>query len=324
MLKIVTLDHLNNVVESALENLGLEDKERRIVRQVLMYAEMRGSSQGLVKIKERTVLADLHCSDISIENKTTSIARIDGGGHTGMYVLNEAAMIATTLVQNTGIALISTHNTRSSTGSIGFYANRMAESGCIAMVLAGSPKVMAIEGGIDPVFGTNPVAIGIPTNGDPLVLDMATAATTWFAVINARDNNQQLPSGVAFDANGEQTLNPEDAMKGALRTFGGAKGSGLALMFEFLTGVLGNASLLGDTEDNRSNTIIAIDPEAVDSGFEDRASDFVDRLRATRTADNSLVRLPGDQSNARAARCIAENSIAIDAGLYQHLLEVAG
>jgi len=323
MHKIVDLDHLNHIVESALENLGLETKERDIVAQVLMYAEMRGSSQGLVKIKERTVLADHHCSDVIIENKTTSITRIDGGGHTGMYVLNEAAMVASTLVQNTGIALVSTHNTRSSTGSIGFYANKIAQSGSIAMVLAGSPKVMAIEGGIDPVFGTNPVAIGIPTRSDPLILDMATAATTWFAVINARDNNQQLPSGMAFDSNGEPTRNPADAMKGALRSFGGAKGSGLALMFEFLTGVLGNASLLGDTEDNRSNTIIAINPEAIDGGFKDRASDFIDRLRATRTTDDSSVRLPGEQSNARASRCIAENALTIDASLYQHLLELA-
>jgi len=327
MKEVVKLDHLHTIVGDALENLGLDIAERNIVRQVLMYAELRGSSQGLIKIREQTVLPDKDCSELTIEQKTSSIARIDGGGHTGMYVLNRAAEAAADLVAKSGIALVSTHNTRSSTGSIGFYANEIATSGYIALVLAGSPKVMAMEGGIDPVFGTNPVAIAIPTNNEPQILDMATAATTWFAVINARDNNQLLPEGIAFDANGNQTTNPAEAMKGALRTFGGAKGSGLALMFEFLTAVLGDASLHGDAPDNRSNTIIAIDPEVIDSGFKNRASEFIARLKATRPVDRvntkSSIRLPGEQSTARAKKCIDENAIEIDSALYQYLLKLA-
>ena len=327
MQEVVRLEHLNNVVDKALENLGLVTEERDIVRQVLMYAELRGSSQGLIKIREQTVLPDKNCCEVTIENKTSSIARINGGGHTGMYVLHKAVTAAADLVQKSGIALVSTHNTRSSTGSIGFYASQLAASGYIAIVLAGSPKVMAVEGGIDPVLGTNPIAIAIPTTNEPLVLDMATAATTWFAVINAKDNNQKLPEGSAFDANGNPTINPEEAMKGALRTFGGAKGSGLALMFEFLTAVLGDASLHGDAPDNRSNTIIAIDPDVIDSGFKNRASNFIDRLKTTRPVDQesaeSSIRLPGEQSTARAIRCIEENAIKIDSALYQHLLTLA-
>ena len=52
---VIALSDLNNIVQSALENLGLTGSEREVVQQVLMYAEMRGSTQGLVKIKERTL-----------------------------------------------------------------------------------------------------------------------------------------------------------------------------------------------------------------------------------------------------------------------------
>ncbi len=327
MPKTVKLDHLNAVVGNALDNLGLDTVERDIVRQILMYAELRGSSQGLIKIKERTVLPDKNCCELTVEKSTSSVARIDGGGHTGMYVLQKAATVAADLVKNSGIALVTTHNTRSSTGSIGYYANLLATSGSISMVLAGSPKVMAMEGGVDPVFGTNPIAIGIPTNKEPLILDMATSATTWFAVINARDKQQTLPEHAAFDADGNPTIDPTEAMKGALRTFGGAKGSGLALMFEFLTAVLGNTSLHGDEQDNRGNTIIAIDPEVIDSGFKNRASDLITRLKATRpdsrTNAKASIRLPGEQSTAQAKKCIDENAIEIDAALYEHLLTLA-
>lgn len=331
MKQTVSLDRLNHIVDKALNNLGIEKSERDIIREVLMYAQMRGSSQGLIKIKERTILPDNHCSDILIENKTPAIARIDGGGHTGMFVLHKASVVAADSVKTTGIALVSTHNTRSSTGSIGFYADRLAQSGYIAMVMAGSPKVMAIEGGIDPVVGTNPIAIAVPTETEPLVLDMATAATTWFAVIHARDNNQNLPVDTAIDINGQPTIDPIEAMQGALKTFGGAKGSGLALMFEFLTGVLGNTSLFGNTEDNRSNTIIAIDPNAIDSGFTTRASNIVARIKASRpdpkysdASGGKTIRLPGEQSTDQAAQCRAKNQVSIDSVLLQHLTELAG
>lgn len=333
MKQVIALDHLNQIVDKALENLSIDKLERDIIRNVLLYAEARGSSQGLIKIKERTILPDTDSQDMQVDIKMPSIARVDGGGHTGMYVMHNATEVAKECVQSTGIALVSTHNTRSSTGAIGYYASQLAHSGFIAMVLAGSPKVMALEGGIDPVFGTNPIAIAIPTESDPLVLDMATAATTWFAVINARDNKQNLSDNTALDANGHPTINPADAMKGALKTFGGAKGSGLALMFEFLTSVLGNASLYGDTEDNRSNTIIAIDPGAIDSGFKKRASVLIDRLKSSRpvhedNADDTgieggSIRLPGELSSARAAQCHASNSISLDSALLTHLLELA-
>ena len=70
MKQIVDLDHLNQIVENALSNLDIEKPERDVIREVLMYAELRGSSQGLIKIKERTVLPDNNCTDIKIENKT--------------------------------------------------------------------------------------------------------------------------------------------------------------------------------------------------------------------------------------------------------------
>jgi len=122
------------------------------------------------------------------------------------------------MVEQTGIALVTTHNTRSSTGAIGYYAGQIARDGHIGLVLAGSPKVMAVEGGIDPVLGTNPVAIAVPTGGQPLVLDMATAAIAWFSVIDARNREQPLPPDVALDATGQPTTDPIAALSGALKT----------------------------------------------------------------------------------------------------------
>ena len=72
---------------------------------------------------------------------------------------------------------------------------------------------------------------------------------------------------------------------------------------------------------------MVIDPEAIDSSFKSRATDLIARLKATRPVDResegSTVRLPGEQSSARAKRCMDKNEIEIDAALYQHLVQLA-
>lgn len=322
----VPLRDLEKLVHAALTNLGVAENEAKVVTFVLMYAEKRGSSQGLIKLKERTVLPDDDCKPIKNTSRTQAITTIDGGGHTGMFVLYQAVEAARAAVKNCGIALVTTHNTRSSTGSIGCYARMLADDGYIAMVLAGSPKVMAIEGGIDPVLGTNPIAIGIPTSSNSIIFDSATAAITWFSVINARDRQLPLPSNVAIDHSGAPTDNPLSAMQGALRTIAGAKGSGLALMFEFLTASLAGTSIVGDGEDNRGNTIICIDPHQLldDGQFYRNTNTLVQRIRSSRpVSGQTSIRLPGEASDARAVRCEEDNSIEIDEALFNEIETLA-
>ena len=322
----VALDQLYTTVTDALLKMDLDPDEATVVCDVLMYAQKRDSTQGLIKITEKTILPDADCTPIATIERSSAIANIDGGGHTGMFVLNHAALTAIKLVKNCGIALVNTCNTRSSTGSIGFYARQIAEGGYIALVMAGSPKVMAIQGGIDPVLGTNPIAIAIPTCNEPLVLDMATAATTWFSIIEARNHNQTLAQGVAIDENGRATIDPVKAMSGALRTIAGAKGSGLALMFEALTAPLAGASIVGDPKDNRANTIIAIDPTVVlgNDNYKDSVELLIKRLTESRTVPGTdAIRLPGVSSNALAKKCEQNNLITLDQDLYQQICKIA-
>lgn len=322
----VALDQLYATVTKALIKLELPPDEAAIVCKVLMYAQKRNGTQGLIKIKERTILPDKNCNAIVTEHRSIAIAAVNGGGHTGMFVMNHAATTIIDLVSTCGIAMVNTSNTRSSTGAISYYARQIAEHGYIALVLAGSPKVMAIEGGIDPVLGTNPISIAIPTGNAPLILDMATAATTWFAVINARDNNHSLSEGVAVDPDGNPTIDPIKAMAGALRSIAGAKGSGLALMFEMLTAPLAGASIAGDEIDNRANTIIAIDPAVAlgDNSFTQSIDLLINRIKNGRVAPGrNKIRLPGEQSNKIAVECELQNAIRLDKNLYEHIKTLA-
>ena len=57
--------------------------------------------------------------------------------------------------------------------------------------------------GKNAIFGTNPLCIAIPGPADgPVILDMATAATTLFGTISTKAAGKKLPPGVAVDADG--------------------------------------------------------------------------------------------------------------------------
>jgi L-2-hydroxycarboxylate dehydrogenase (NAD+) len=316
-----SLRDLRETTLRALRQLGLDEHERQTVTDVLLYAQIRGNSQGLIKIVERTILPDSAKQATEALHKSPCLASINGHGNIGMVVLLEAAKLAAEMVQRSGIALVTTHNTRSSTGAIGYYASTIARAGHIGLILAGSPKVMAVEGGIDPVMGTNPVAIGIPTGNEPLVLDMATAAIAWFSVIDARNRGESLPPGVAVDQHGQPTTDPLAALGGALKTFGGAKGAGLALMFEILTGPLTGASIVGENIDNRGNVVIAINPDMITDRdtFTERVDAMLDFIRNGR----NTVRLPGEHSAATAARCLLDDRVSIDSELLKDLQALA-
>ncbi len=316
---VIGLDEIAALVESALTALGLDKNERKAVSDVLFYAELRGKSQGFIKIIERTVLPSTNRSALQIEDASPCIARVTANGNIGMLVMSRAAEKAVSLCQTCGLSLVSTCGTASSTGSIGFYAERIAANGFIGIVLAGSPKVMALHGSTQPAMGTNPIAAAIPTNQGPLVIDMATSQITWFDIIKQDRDNLQLPPDTAYDVQGQLTQTPAEALKGALKAFGGVKGSALALLFECLTGPLSGASMLGDTEDSRGNFLLAINPAVVlgEQDFLDRMTTLLSRMRETGAS------LPGDRSRKLLEANLEHGTLTLDPTIIAQLREIA-
>jgi LDH2 family malate/lactate/ureidoglycolate dehydrogenase len=151
------------------------------------------------------------------------------------------------------IAIVGTYNTFTSSGQLGFYAKRMAARGVIGLCMANSPEFVAAAPGGKPIFGTNPVAVGIPTAGPPLTFDMATSAIALYGALTAKAKAEALPPGVAYGRDGGWTTDASEALEGgAIATFGGHKGAGLALIVELLAGALPGAAVLGQCESKKA------------------------------------------------------------------------
>ena len=99
--------------------------------------------------------------------------------------------------------------------------------------------IVAPHGGNRRLMGTNPIAFGWPRAGRrPFVFDFATSAVAPGEIELMGRAAKALPPGWAIDAAGEPTLDPAQALAGALLPIGGHKGSALSMMVELIAGPL--------------------------------------------------------------------------------------
>ncbi|WP_213878920.1 Ldh family oxidoreductase [Pseudomonas sp. dw_358] len=148
----------------------------------------------------------------------------------------------------------------------------IAAEGLVGLAMTPSHSWVAPAGGHKPVFGTNPLAFAWPRpTGNPFVFDFATSAIARGDIELHARQGKPIPAHWAIDEHGTPTENAQAALKGAMQTFGGYKGSALSAMIELLAG-----SLIGDLTSAQSQAfdggagatpchgelIIAFDPKA--------------------------------------------------------------
>jgi LDH2 family malate/lactate/ureidoglycolate dehydrogenase len=73
------------------------------------------------------------------------------------------------------------------TGHLGYWARLLARGGFLTLLTATSPARLAHPDGGEPLVGTNPLAIGVPSaDGEPLVVDVSMAKATYGDVLAGR------------------------------------------------------------------------------------------------------------------------------------------
>ena len=324
----VSVRELTETCRRAIKTYGYDDAETQVLLDVMMYAQLRGNNQGIIKVTTKGIARDPDCVPVTTEHETMLSANLNGGKNAGMVVLHRAMQIAAEKAEAHGFGICGTNNTSTSTGALGYYAETLAKRGLIALVFAVSPEFVAPNGAIEPIFGTNPIGVGIPTADGPVVLDMATSAYSFFGLLEARTAGKKIPHGVAIDGKGNITEDPNAAIDGgAINTFdGGYKSSNLALIVELLAGPLVGAAVQDKmSEKNWGNLVLAIDPKLLGQGeFERRAAIVTARVKGAKKAPGvNEILLPGERGDAFAARVAADGVIDVEPNLWRGLQELA-
>ncbi|MGB1685773.1 MAG: Ldh family oxidoreductase, partial [Pseudomonadales bacterium] len=208
-------------------------------------------------------------------------------------------------------------------GRIGTYAEMCAAAGLISIHfvnVVGHPPFVSPWGGRDKRMQTNPFCCAIPTEAEPIVLDMATSAVALGKARVAQMKDEPMTDGALFDAEGVPTNNPHVLKEGgSLAPFGRHKGYGLALICELLGGGLAGEWTMSDVEKQTDSTInhmlmFILDPNLFGGadGFKREVEGMSRWLRdSTPAAGNDRVRLPGDPEREATADRMA-NGIPLD------------
>lgn len=321
----IKIEELRKLMVTALKSKYYSQDEAEKIAEVFLYAELTGkNTQGILKLLGSEPAQDIKPKyKAKIVKETELSALIDGGGSAGPLAAQIATDKVIEIAKNKGFAITGTNNTFSSVGAIGYYSRKIAQNDLIGIVAASSPRGVIHWGGIEPKYGTNPIAFGFPTNEHPIVLDMASAAITWYGLVRAKALGQKLPDNVAIDKDGNVTTDPEEAMKGAILPFDRSyKGSGLALVVELLAGVLPGASYVFD-EGDWGTVYIAISPGllvGVDE-FKKHSSELVKKVRAGKTRDGEKIHIPGYDTEMKISEIMNKGEIDIEDKLISQLKE---
>jgi L-2-hydroxycarboxylate dehydrogenase (NAD+) len=315
----ISIDELRQkVIETLEKNFTTQESER--IAEYLLWAEMSGiKTQGLLKMTGTEPLQDIKPQhEVQVERDTKLSQLINAGAYPAPLVSQQATDVLIEKAKKHGFAIVAVHNTFSSNGAQAYYAERIAKTGLIGIVMARSPGSTAPFDSIDPLFGTNPIGFSFPTLGDPFVFDMATSAMTFYGLVLAKSKGERIPENLAIDKAGNPTTDPSEAMSGAILPFDrGYKGSGMGMVVEMMAGPLASSAYCDyETYDKEwGSTFIAIDPELlVDSNkFKADASDLVDKVKASRKrAGINAIRIPGERAAQEYRKALESGFVEVE------------
>lgn len=326
----LTIEEARGLVERVCEKLGYSRLEAEIISDHLMDCELRGLSFGglprLVSVTERLAAAGGRSSrPIEIVEEGPSSAAIDGGDQLGYLVGAFATDVALAKAKDTGIGAVGAKETWY-TGMFSYYLEKVTAAGFVGMIAGSGLPLVAPSGGTQARFGTNPIAFGFPTSGDPIIHDIGTAAVMLGEVHLAKRLGEPLAEGLAYDAAGQPTRDAAAALDGgAFSVWGGHKGSGLSMVVQLLGMLCGAAGAPVGLKDC-GFFLLVVDPALFGDreDFAVRAGAFADDLRATRALDpHKPVRVPFQRSAADRAHRRAADVIEVPDAIYASLAEQA-
>ena len=191
------------------------------------------------------------------------------------------------------------------------YLTRATARGVMALVYCSDPSNHSVApfGAVTSVFTPNPLAAGIPTSGDPILLDVSASYTTNGLTTRLWQAGEALAHPWVQDAAGNPTRDPAvlfDEPKGTLLPLGGLeaghKGFALALLVEALTaGLAGHGR--ADASEGWGATVFVQVLDPARFGGRDAFARQTDWLvhachAATPRPGGPRVRMPGERALA--------------------------
>ena len=291
MTRRLSLEEATDLAARAARAAGASDEAARSLARATVSAEAHGKSSigfahlmdYLAALREGRIDGD---AEPLVTSPAPAVIHCDAKGGIAQVGFDRAFDDLSRRAATFGLALFAQKGSYT-TGELGYYPRRLAETGLAALAATSGPALITVAGARRPVYCTNPLAFAAPVaEGPPLLIDQASSATAFVELRRYADRGEALPPGWAVDTDGRPTTDPSAALRGALLAFGGARGANIALMVEIMAAGLAGANwaldapsfISGDRSPGTGLLVIAITPTLLAPDFPRRLRLQLDRL----------------------------------------------
>jgi LDH2 family malate/lactate/ureidoglycolate dehydrogenase len=311
--RLVRIEDLRQCIAATVERLGLTHEDAMGLADLLVDLELRGRrDHGVAALG---ILGDFYAEGrlnprprVRVVHETDGALLLDGDRGCGPQAPTRAMRWCVERArERKGMAVAAIRDWQLLAG--GPYVRLAAEVGLIGFACTNFIPLVAPPGGRTAVFGTNPLAYGLPAGRHPpVVLDVATTVTAMQKVRLAAEQGEAMADGVILDAAGRPTTDPRAFFDGGLLASLGSphashKGFGLALLVDALSGVLSGGRFAQGVEPGpAANFLCALDVEAFlpCNEFMARMDEQIDQIKdGERAAGIDELVIPGERGERR-------------------------
>lgn len=316
-------DALIAFAHALFAEVGCDSDKAQILAEVLVEGDLLGHTTHGLQLAP-AYLEEIEAGRMNVTGEPDvvsdrgAVATWEGRRLPGVWLTAKALELAMERAQHLGLGAVAIRNSHH-IACLAAYLERATSRGYMALIASSDPSEASVApfGGNRAVFTPDPIAVGIPTKGEPILIDISASITTNGLTNRLRREGRRYPGLWAQDADGRATDDPNVLFTdppGTLMPAGGQdhgqKGYGLALTIEALTQGLSGFGRADPPKGWSAGVFVQVyDPEAFAGlpHFRGEMSWIAEACRSTPPVPGGgSVRLPGERGLAHKRTALAE------------------
>ena len=246
---------LESLTVRIFQKLGFPQEQSESIANVLITSDLFGvTSHGLQRLN--MYFNNLKFGRIKIDaepkivRETPVSAVIDAVDSMGQVAGVLSMDLAIRKARTVGIGFVVTRN-NNHFGIAGYYSRRAMQQGFLGVCLTNSSALQVPTNGKQAMLGSNPIAVAMPAEPFPFMLDLATAVIPAGKLEVYKKDEKPIPVGWAVGLDGKACTDPAAVLEcfskltpggilplgGLGEILGGHKGYGISLLVELFTAV---------------------------------------------------------------------------------------
>ncbi len=346
-------ESLKRFMRDVLAAYGVPPADAEVVSDVLIMADLQGiDSHGVSRLgyygERLKAGVTKPTTQFEVVKETPSTAVIDGHDGMGHVIGTRAMQLAIDKARSNGLGAVAVRNS-THYGFAGYYPLMAIREEMIGLATSNARPCIAPTHGVQPMFGTNPLAFGAPTDEEcPFLFDAGMSVTQRGKIEILKREGKPVPDGWSIDETGEPQPDAEklldDFMAGRAsllplggvgELLGGHKGFGISIILEILSSALQSGRFLeelggGDREGRWEPyrlghffLAIKIDSFVAIDEFKRTTGEIVRRLRASTPAPGKDRIWTAGEKEWEAMERRAKTGIPITSNLQDELRALA-